>query len=254
MDQDERALHPLVEQVGVAAARAAAPSASPCRRSSAPRSSGSRARGPAAISATRRMTYSLRSNASRSPASSSEAATTSWRTTGADLAGGLADRVELHRDVAPADDALSLAPRPRRRGSARARPGAPRRPSAGSRRTRRRRRRRQLLGDRPPRKNSSGSCSSIPAPSPVSGSAPAAPRCSRFSSAVSARTSVSCDGIPFSRATNATPHESCSNAGSYSPIGAVGASSRICRDGREWRWASLWRPFVMEGPPPLLVC
>ena len=45
--------------------------------------------------------------------------------------------------------------------------------------------------DARPRSSSSGSWSRIPAPSPVFGSAPAAPRCSRFSSATIAR----CDGL-----------------------------------------------------------
>ena len=60
----------------------------------------------------------------------------------------------------------------------------------------------------------SGICSRIPAPSPVCASAPAAPRCSRFASAVSPRTTVSCVGTPFRRATNVTPQASCSKAGS----------------------------------------
>ena len=60
------------------------------------------------------------------------------------------------------------------------------------------------------RMSSSGICSRIPAPSPVFGSAPAAPRCSRFSSATTARRTVSWVGLPSSRATKATPQASCS--------------------------------------------
>ena len=78
--------------------------------------------------------------------------------------------------------------------------------------------RRQVLARRPRGRSSSGSWSRIPAPSPVLGSAPAAPRCSRFSSAVIAALEPSRGSAPPSRrATNATPHASCSNAGSYSP-------------------------------------
>ena len=85
--------------------------------------------------------------------------------------------------------------------------------------------------------SSSGSCSSIPAPSPVFGSAPAAPRCSRFSSAVIARWTVSWLGSPLSRATNATPQASCSYPGSYSPTGSVGrgrGGKRVLPKGAAW--------------------
>src|SRR5262249_35609294 len=57
----------------------------------------------------------------------------------------------------------------------------------------------------------------MPAPSPDSASAPEAPRCSRFSRAVSARVIVSRRRPPSSRATSATPQASCSYAGSYRP-------------------------------------
>ena len=59
-----------------------------------------------------------------------------------------------------------------------------------------------------------GSWIRTPAPSPVVGSAPAAPRCSRSSSASSARSMTSWRCWPSRRATHATPHASCSNAGS----------------------------------------
>ncbi|SHS57722.1 Uncharacterised protein [Mycobacteroides abscessus subsp. abscessus] len=59
----------------------------------------------------------------------------------------------------------------------------------------------------------SGICSMIPAPSPLFGSAPAAPRCSRFSSAVMALSTMSRLRRPCISTTMATPHESCSYAG-----------------------------------------
>ena len=57
----------------------------------------------------------------------------------------------------------------------------------------------------------------MPAPSPLSTSAPEAPRCSRFLSAVRAFETISCVGNLFKVATIATPHASCSLAGSYNP-------------------------------------
>ncbi|CAB4628509.1 unannotated protein [freshwater metagenome] len=53
----------------------------------------------------------------------------------------------------------------------------------------------------------------IPAPSPLSGSAPDAPRCSMLRSAVSALETISCVAILLSVATIATPQASCSFAG-----------------------------------------
>ena len=105
------------------------------------------------------------------------------------------------------------APRPRRspRAAPRARAAASR-SAAGSRQ-----RRRRLPGSgsgSSAEKSSCGMRIRIPAPSPVSASAPAAPRCSSRSSASSARLTTSCDGGAPRRATNATPHASCSNAGS----------------------------------------
>ena len=67
------------------------------------------------------------------------------------------------------------------------------------------------------RKKRSGTCNKIPAPSPLSGSLPDAPRCSRLVSALRAFTTMSWLGIPVRVATNATPHASCSRAGSYRP-------------------------------------
>jgi hypothetical protein len=64
--------------------------------------------------------------------------------------------------------------------------------------------------DKAARRNSSGTCSRIPAPSPVLGSAPWAPRCSMLSSAVMALSTMSRLLRPCMSATIATPQESCS--------------------------------------------
>ena len=60
------------------------------------------------------------------------------------------------------------------------------------------------------RKNRSGTCIRIPAPSPELGSAPAAPRWSRLRRAVSALQTMSWLGTPVMVATKATPQASCS--------------------------------------------
>ncbi len=60
------------------------------------------------------------------------------------------------------------------------------------------------------RKKASGTCIRMPAPSPELGSAPAAPRCSRLRSAVSAWLTIWWLGTPVMVATKATPHASCS--------------------------------------------
>jgi hypothetical protein len=64
------------------------------------------------------------------------------------------------------------------------------------------------------RKKASGTWSRMPAPSPLSGSAPTAPRCSRLRSAVRDFSTMSCDGDPLRVATMATPQASCSARGS----------------------------------------
>ena len=69
------------------------------------------------------------------------------------------------------------------------------------------------------RRKRSGTCSMMPAPSPVLGSAPAAPRCSRLTSAMIALSTRSRLRRPYMSTTNATPQESCSLAGSYRPTG-----------------------------------
>ncbi len=60
------------------------------------------------------------------------------------------------------------------------------------------------------RKNRSGTPSRMPAPSPESGSAPVAPRCSRLRSAVIALATMSWLATPVRVATKATPQASCS--------------------------------------------
>ena len=140
---------------------------------------------------------------------------------GREPVGGDADVVLLDRDVAPGDDALALGldrlgeqplelVRGAPRSCGRKQTATPYCPAGGR------------SAPTTPRISSSGICSSMPAPSPVFGSAPAAPRCSRFSRAVIARWTVSWLGSPLSRATNATPQASCSYPGSYSPTGSVG--------------------------------
>ena len=250
VDQDERALHPLVAQVGVAAARAAAPSASPCRRSSCAEKLGITRSGPAAdlgdcggsrraCARTRR--GRRRGRPRRRRGAGGRAAPTSRAVSPIVL--------ELHRHVAPADRPAGPRPRPRRRGSARARRGAPRRRAAGSRR--------DAVGARPAgaprrstaRKNSSGSWRSMPAPSPVSGSAPAAPRCSRFSSAVSARSSVSCDGDPVQPARRRRRRTSRARTRGRRARPARSVVGAVFWDvGTEWRCASLGGLSEWKGP------
>ncbi|MDF2554571.1 MAG: hypothetical protein K0R60_466 [Microbacterium sp.] len=76
------------------------------------------------------------------------------------------------------------------------------------------------------RRNASGIWVRMPAPSPVPASDPMAPRCSRFRSAVSARSMMSCPASPRSVATMARPHASFSNAGLYIPC-LAGKAARV---------------------------
>ena len=62
-----------------------------------------------------------------------------------------------------------------------------------------------------------GTCIRIPAPSPLHGSHPAAPRCVRFSRSSSPFSTMSCDFRPLACAMKPMPHASCSFAGSYRP-------------------------------------
>ena len=67
----------------------------------------------------------------------------------------------------------------------------------------------------------------MPAPSPLSGSAPEAPRWSRLRSAVRALTTMSLLGTPVMVATKATPQASRSKAGSYRPVAAGTAENSV---------------------------
>ncbi len=64
------------------------------------------------------------------------------------------------------------------------------------------------------RKNRSGICIRMPAPSPVLTSQPQAPRCSRFKRICSASCTIWCDLRFFKSAMKPTPHASCSYCGS----------------------------------------
>ena len=64
------------------------------------------------------------------------------------------------------------------------------------------------------RRNRSGTWSRMPAPSPVSDSAPVAPRCSRLHSAPMASSTIRLVARPLMSTTNDTPQASCSNRGS----------------------------------------
>ncbi len=76
------------------------------------------------------------------------------------------------------------------------------------------------------RRNRCGSWVMIPAPSPVSGSAPVAPRWSRFSRARRARQTSSCAGRPSRLTSAARPQAACSNRGSYRPDAGGGGIAR----------------------------
>ena len=62
-------------------------------------------------------------------------------------------------------------------------------------------------------KSAKGTCVRMPAPSPVRESAPTPPRWVRLTRPVSARSTISREGLPAMSTTRPTPHESCSNAG-----------------------------------------
>ena len=66
-------------------------------------------------------------------------------------------------------------------------------------------------------KKACGNCVRMPAPSPVSGSAPVPPRCARFSSTLSASTTIRCERAPLMFTSMPMPQASCSNCGEYKP-------------------------------------
>lgn len=66
-------------------------------------------------------------------------------------------------------------------------------------------------------KNACGIWIRSPAPSPVTGSLPLAPRCCRLTRIWIPFRIMSCDGTPLMLAMNPRPQASRSNAGSYSP-------------------------------------
>src|SRR5262249_5236085 len=59
----------------------------------------------------------------------------------------------------------------------------------------------------------------MPAPSPVNGSQPQAPRCTRLSRMETPFWTISCEVSPLMLATKPIPHESRSKRGSYNPEG-----------------------------------
>src|SRR5262249_55972277 len=66
-------------------------------------------------------------------------------------------------------------------------------------------------------RNACGTCSKIPAPSPVLSSQPQAPRWSRFCNTVRACCTISCDFSPLMFTTKPIPQASCSKRGSSRP-------------------------------------
>ena len=89
----------------------------------------------------------------------------------------------------------------------------------------------------------------MPAPSPLFGSAPAAPRCSRCSSATSPSATMACERRPWMSAIMATPQESDSCSGSYRPW-AFGQ----CRE-QHWRCTSAVREnLVRDCTGPIVEC
>ena len=223
VDDREAAAQRRVAQVGVELRRAAARSACPCRRSSARRSSGTRPRRrtrsrPGGGSGTGR-----RSKSSWSATVSAPAPISSCMIVGAAsrpilpaALGSTGTSRQRDRPVAvlgdellePALQDLGAGPAPagrsrrrrRARRAAAARPRACRPPARAGGRSR---------GQSPMR---------IPAPSPVLSSAPAAPRCSSRSSAISPRAITSWLGVVVE------PRDGGDAAGVAGPVGIVDAA------------------------------
>src|SRR5688572_27391365 len=76
------------------------------------------------------------------------------------------------------------------------------------------------------RRKRSGIWIRMPAPSPVSGSEPQAPRCSRLMRRSRAERTIWCERAPLMLATKPTPHASCSSVGLYKPCGRWSPSTR----------------------------
>ena len=84
---------------------------------------------------------------------------------------------------------------------------------------------------RSPAGSGRGPACSMPAPSPVSGSPPTAPRWSRLRRAVRPWATISLLATPVRVATMATPQESCSFCGSYRPCAGGWAENWLCTAG-----------------------
>ncbi len=76
-------------------------------------------------------------------------------------------------------------------------------------------------------KNLCGICTRMPAPSPMRGSAPVAPRCSRLQRMRRPSWTIKCDLRPLISAMKPTPQESLSSAGSYRPAAAGTPGSAV---------------------------
>ena len=209
----ERVCEALVEQIGEVAAELRRGQHSLVDDACATRSSARTSSGPAASSATPADHVELPLERVRSSRARARRRRRAAGSRGAISPAVAADVAGVDGNVAPADHPLPLVRDGRLEQLLELGAARPRR-AAGSRRRRRSGPRGGSSASSVARKNASGIWTRIPAPSPVLASAPAAPRCSRLASAFSARSTVSCDGVPSRRATNATPHASCSYAGS----------------------------------------
>ena len=100
------------------------------------------------------------------------------------------------------------------------------------------------------RKYSSGIWIRMPAPSPISLSAPTAPRWSRFSRIFRPCSTIECARWPLMCATKPTPQASCSRDASYSPPAAAAAMS-VIEVGCPWAAVLMAESFsALENPKP----